>query len=178
MDDRRKVAPTPHLVRSEPAYSRTMTARIRLSRKQFFYRAQDRTCHLQRTIECRAVGGEMHPNLTKWGPRRATWDHIKPQSEGGRDPYNVLLACEQCNGSRGDIYPAPYGAAQRAHALWEKWLAQEPEPTPPKPAKRKRQKKLSEPGSIQLGRMIASTLEIEDDQGRREVRAALLKRST
>lgn len=44
------------------------------------------------------------------GKRGRTVDHVLPRSRGGRDTWeNTVLACERCNGRKGDRTPAEAG---------------------------------------------------------------------
>lgn len=106
-------------------------------------------------------------------PRRPTWDHIVTKADGGGDPRNILLACSQCNGERGNKFPAPAGAAERAAEIWDAW---EPvrdaimaEAAAARLAKRK-QKKIAKEAGRKFAELKDATLDLEDDQARREMR--------
>lgn len=36
-------------------------------------------------------------------PRTATIDHVKPRSQGGKRPRNLVLACALCNSRKGSM---------------------------------------------------------------------------
>ena len=142
------------------------------SRLAFYFERQAGVCSLRRTVECLQVSGEM--DITKRrAPHRATWDHVVPKSEGGRNAFNLLLACEQCNHDRGSIHPAAEGSQERAAALWAEWIAhlglrpqvQQPlAPRAPKP-KPKPKRKID---------LVALGWDMEDGMGRREIEQHML----
>lgn len=146
---------------------------MRRARRKFYYDAQDGLCALRRSLECREVGGLMSKDQCKRSPRRPTWDHIIPRGEGGKDERNILLACSQCNHERG-IHPAPDGAKSRAETLWEAWLVYRAEHFPHPPARTTR--KQGAPVLPYAGKSyeenLAAVLDLEDEIGRREIRAA------
>ncbi len=115
------------------------------SRRLFFWNAQRGRCHLRLVVDCYSVDGYMDFGKNTGNPRRASWDHIKPKSSGGKDARNVLLACSACNTARGSR-SAPNGSAERAVQLWEQWAAHcALTCEPPEKAKRKKGEKAMQP---------------------------------
>ena len=139
-----------------------------MNRMIFFWQKQRGECWLMWSPDCKDVNGFMDVRA-KDSPRRATWDHLVPRSKRGKDQHNVLLACSECNGKRGTI-PAPAEAIDRARQIWDEWTAHcLATSEPSKKPKAQRVKRAQQPCSIAQARMMAATLDIEDDVGRREL---------
>lgn len=142
-------------------------------RRVFYYAAQGGVCSLQRSLECRQAGGLMLSDVRR-SPRRATWDHVITRADGGGLDGNILLACSQCNGERGNKFPAAEGAADRAVEIWAAWLpvreAIMAEFEAARAAKRKQRKIAKEAGRA-FAQTKSATFDLEDDQARREARA-------
>lgn len=137
-----------------------------MSRIAFYWKKQRGVCWLMWSPDCKDVNGFMDIRAPH-SPRRATWDHLVPRSKRGKDPHNVLLACSDCNARRGTT-PAPPEAIERARQLWDDWLAHcLATAAPPEPKKRSKREK--QPQTLAVAQMMAATLEIEDEVGRREL---------
>ncbi len=88
-------------------------------RKLFFWRLQDGRCYLRACEGCKRADGKMG----RRGPRRATWEHVLPRSQGGALAFNSLLACSECNGKKRSQMPSlEHGEwAQRLGMIWHRY---------------------------------------------------------
>lgn len=91
---------------------------MKRGRFRFYWLVQDGRCYLRSADGCKRAAGKMQRN----GPRRATWDHVRPKSGGGALAFNSLLACSECNGAKGRALPSllQEHVAQRIGMLWHK----------------------------------------------------------
>lgn len=138
-----------------------------LSRRAFFFMAQDGVCCLQNSFDCMDVNGRMDPRA-RTSNRYATWDHVHPRSKGGGFPFNTLLACRECNHARGTSR-APSGLEERAHFVWLEWQKHVAQFGVPRGMAARK------PPSIRLREVVDCTMGVEDEEARRERRMARAK---
>lgn len=101
-----------------------------MNRFRWYFKVQGGTCALRQTEGCKNRGGGMtEPPAKRVGGGRqpfdtATWDHIypKPQRVTPEDSEVQLLACAQCNHTRGAKPPTAAYIA-RGLDLLARWKA-------------------------------------------------------
>ena len=93
-----------------------MTQQSRNRRRDFFYVAQRGAC-----CHC---GEEMRLEGNPMGRFSASWEHLKPKSDGGSTMWNTLLAHRQCNNERKSDPLANFEELQaKARRIWAAWLS-------------------------------------------------------